>query len=33
MLREIDAQQFEWRCKGVDWQRLSAHTNGSAHAL
>jgi transposase len=32
-LCEIDAEQFEWLCKGVDWQRLSASTKGLAHAL
>lgn len=32
-LCEIDAQQFEWLCTGVDWQRLSLRTQGLARAL
>lgn len=32
-LCEIDAQQFEWLCKGVDWQRLSLRTKDLARAL
>lgn len=32
-LCEVDAQQFEWLCAGVDWQRLSASTKDLARAL
>jgi len=32
-LYEIDAQQFEWLCKGVDWQRLCLSTKDLAHTL
>lgn len=30
---EIDAQQFEWLCAGVDWQRLSLREKSLARAL
>ncbi|MEO8039529.1 MAG: IS66 family insertion sequence element accessory protein TnpB [Betaproteobacteria bacterium] len=32
-LCRIDAQQFEWLCKGVDWQRLSMRTESLVRAL
>lgn len=32
-LCEVNAQQFEWLCKGVEWQRLSACTKGLAQGL
>lgn len=32
-LCEVNAQQFEWLCKGVEWQRLSACTKGLAQRL
>lgn len=33
VLCEVDAQQFEWLCKGVDWRRLSMTTEGLARSL
>jgi transposase len=30
---QVDAQQFEWLCAGVDWQRLSLRTKDLARAL
>lgn len=30
---QLDAQQFEWLCAGVDWQRLSASAKDLAHTL
>lgn len=32
-LCEVDAQQFEWLCKGVDWQRLSLRSESLARML
>ena len=32
-LCEVDAQQFEWLCTGVDWQRLSLRTKDLARVL
>lgn len=32
-LCEVDAQQFEWLCAGIDWQRLSLRTKDLARVL
>lgn len=29
----VDAQQFDWLCKGVDWQRLGLRTKGLDYTL
>lgn len=33
VLCEVDVQQFEWLCMGVDWQRLSFRSEGLAKLL